>query len=100
MSTSRLFSVLDKALPDEKIIQDFSDRIWNDKELNGTYVELNNEWKFIPDNAPLDIVTKALFKEYFEIPFGTYKVMVAIGGNYKSGTWIFDSKILFCNALS
>ena len=69
MSTSRLFSLLDKALPDEKIIQDFSDRIWNDKEL------------------------------YFEIPNGFYKVMVAIGGNYKSGTWIFDSKILFCNPL-
>ncbi len=80
MSTPRLYLLLDEILPDKQIIQDLSNRIWNDKELKGSYIELGGEWKFVPDNAPIDIVTKALFKEYYDIPFGRYKVMVAIGG--------------------
>lgn len=80
MSTQNLYSLLDQTLPNEQIIQNLSDRIWNHKDKNGTYIELNEEWKFVPDNARIDIVTKAFFKKYFDIPFGTYKVMVAIGG--------------------
>ena len=79
MTTSRLYLLLDETLPDEQIVQDLSDIIWNDKELKGINIELNDEWKFVPENTPISIVTKALFKEYYDIPFGTYKVMVAIG---------------------
>lgn len=95
MSTSRLYSLLDQTLPDEQIIKDLSDRIWNDKELRGINIELNEEWKFVPENTPINIVTKALFKEYYDIPFGTYTVMVAIGGIKSQKHGILTAKYCF-----
>ncbi|MEO0844399.1 MAG: hypothetical protein AAF063_36865, partial [Cyanobacteria bacterium J06643_5] len=95
MTTSRLYLLLDETLPDEQIIQDLSDRIWNDKELKGINIELNDQWKFVPENTPISIVTKALFKEYYDIPFGTYKVMVAIGGITSQKHGILKAKYCF-----
>ena len=81
MSTSRLCSLLDETLPDKQIIKDLSERVWQNKKLGGDYVSWGREeYMFIPENVPIDIVTKAFYKEYYENKFGTYKVMAAIGG--------------------
>ena len=34
----------------------------------------------MPIDTRIDIITKAVFKEYVEMPFGAYKAQVAIGG--------------------
>lgn len=80
MNTSNLFSMLDKALPDEQIIKDLSNTIWQEKESGGIDIEVDDRKQFIPENISFDIVTKALFKEHYNLGFGTYRVMVAIGG--------------------
>ena len=64
MNTQRLFSLLDEILPNEKIIKDLSNRIWDDKQSEGNYIELYRDYLFVPKNVPIDIVTKSLYKEY------------------------------------
>jgi len=89
----RVESLLDELLPDEKIKQDLAGILWKDGE-DGS-VEINEVWITIPFGCPLDITTKAYFKEYYGINFGPYKVQIAIGGALETGYGPIEAKLCF-----
>jgi len=71
---------MDEALPDEMILQDVYNLLARDAEDGQKRIELDEQWVSIPINIPVDIVTKAFFKEYYDVGWGiSYRVLVAIG---------------------
>ncbi|GBC60514.1 hypothetical protein DENIS_1471 [Desulfonema ishimotonii] len=81
MKKTDLERALDEALPDEKILSDVKRLLEYNAENGVTEIELNEKWVPIPIDVPIDIVSKAFLKEYYEgVGFGAYRVLVAIGG--------------------
>jgi hypothetical protein len=55
-----------------------------------------NFWRVIPDDdVSLDIITKCVFKEHKNIDFGTYRVMIAVGGIEEQKYGSIDPKYFF-----
>jgi hypothetical protein len=84
MNTEYLFEVIDEILPDKKIVYDFLNAISQLENQNSDSqvicIEVDDEEKYIPIDVDVKIITKAVFKEYTDIGFGTYRVMIAVGG--------------------
>lgn len=81
MDVFGLTQAIDNALPDHQVIADIR-RILEDESGGkaGVAVEVEEDaWEEIPVNAPIHVVTKAFFKEYFGIGFGSIRVQVAVG---------------------
>ncbi len=75
--TGALASLLNQALPDEKILAD----LWKALSDGGPKVELNDVWVEIPFKTEVEVVTKAYFLESLSnVGFGVYKVLLALGG--------------------
>jgi hypothetical protein len=80
MDTDAVLRALDAALPDSTILADLARLLWND-DRDAAHVELGGRSVRVPGGIPLEIVGKAFFKEYFDVPFNTgYRVQVAVGG--------------------
>jgi hypothetical protein len=93
MTDINLQTVLDNTLPDSQIINDVSQIIW--EEAKGI-LTIEEDVIAIPKNALIVIVTKAFFKEYFDIGFGTcFTVQLAIGGIDKQECGILYPGICF-----
>ncbi len=81
MDAVKVIKAIDEALPDEVILQDIHNLLAQDAVDGQTRIELGREWASIPINTPVDIVTKAFYKEYYNAGWGTsYRVLTAIGG--------------------
>ena len=81
MNTGSVLQYLDSLLPNDKVIQDIVNYTWGD-ENHEVEVEVEDEMKVILSKPqPIEVVTKALYHEYFEVSFGTgYRVLAALGG--------------------
>lgn len=83
-STNELFDKLDIVLSNDKVKEDVSKILIEGANSDGTLFTFGDENErkvLVPNNVNIEIITKALFKEYFEeVDFGVYRVMVAIGG--------------------
>lgn len=78
--TQRVVQALDAALADAKVVEDLTKLLWAGDVLRAK-IDLDGVQVEIPRNTPLQITTKAFFKEYFDVSFRTgYRVQVAIGG--------------------
>lgn len=87
MNTDEVLQCLDFILSDSKIIRDIAQQIDDIAQLSEyakdqIEIEVEDGVRIIvPCKVPVDIVTKALYKEYFDINFGTgYRVLAALGG--------------------
>jgi len=87
MNTDDVLHSFDLILSDTKIIQDIAQQIDHIAQFNKGVkgqieIEVEDDVRIIvPCKVPVDIVTKALYREYFEINFGTgYRVLAALGG--------------------
>jgi hypothetical protein len=82
-TTDELFNLLDNALSNDKVKKDLLEILKKEAKADGTWIifdEEQDEKILVPNNVNIEVVTKALFKEYFEdIDFGVYRVMIAIG---------------------
>lgn len=93
MSTVKVAEMLNSTLPNNQILNDVSQIIW---ETGEGQIELEGEKNYIPKGTVVDVVTKAFFLEYFDIGFGTcYKVEVAIGGVVDEKHGIFSARYCF-----
>lgn len=80
MRTVNLIEELDRLLPDSQIIEDITSILWQ-KGSKGAEIELERAKVLVPPNTRLEVVTKSLFKEYYDVGFGTcYRAQVAVGG--------------------
>ena len=80
MDTAAVLRALDAALPDSTIVADLARLLWN-ADKDDAEVELGDQWVAVPRGTALEIVGKAFFKEYFDVPFKTgYRVQMAVGG--------------------
>lgn len=78
MSMTALITLLDNCISDEKILVDLTQLIW--KECDGKIEFQEDVITQIPRNTVFKIITKAFFKEYYQIGYSTgYKVIVSIG---------------------
>jgi len=88
MNTSHILQRLDSILPNHQIIQDvaqqFDKMILKNAKKTRNEIEIEIEDQaiiIIPRQVSVEIVTKALYKEYFDISFGTgYRILAALGG--------------------
>jgi hypothetical protein len=81
VNTDELLRLIDKLLPDDRIISDFSKFILSNCRGKHISIELDeDETQIVPVDVDIAIVTKAVLKEYTSFTFGTYKVIVAVGG--------------------
>lgn len=88
MNTNHILQHLDSILPNHKIIQDVAQQLdkmtLKSAKKNRDEVEIEIEDQaiiIVPRQMSVEIVTKALYKEYFEISFGTgYRVLAVLGG--------------------
>jgi hypothetical protein len=88
-----LLDLLDKALPDSQVVSDISRILW--RESNGL-VELEEGDLSVPQSVPIEIVTKAFFKEYYDISFGNcFRTQVAIGGIEYQDSGVLFAKFCF-----
>jgi hypothetical protein len=79
MDTTQLFSALDTALPDEKIVCDILGWLEQNSVSGNIQIELDDEVINVPTSTGVEIVTKTLLKEYTDAGFSTYRVEVSIG---------------------
>lgn len=87
MTYHAVIHALDLALPDEQIRRDMTTLLAEDAD-NGTvtisFDDDDKELVCIPLDAPIEMVTKAFFKEYVAgVGFGVYRVLVAVGGFHR-----------------
>ncbi len=97
MDVFGLTQAIDNALPDHQVIADIR-RILEDESGGKAEVAVEVEedtWEEIPVNAPIQVVTKAFFKEYFEIGFGSFRVLMAIGGVQDEKFGLLSAKYCF-----
>jgi len=91
--------VLDEALPDEKIVKDILIVLREYTQDGGVEIELDEaEGKtvFIPENPRVEIVTKVLLKEYYDVNFRSgYRVQIALGGIQEQKYGILDARYCF-----
>lgn len=77
--TENLNIVIDDALPNHKIIHDVQEEMRDDNNSDTISVEISGKFISVPLDVPIFVITKAFFKEYYSLPFGTYRVMVSLG---------------------
>jgi hypothetical protein len=97
MNVVELLQAIDNALPDNQVIADIR-RILEDGSGGKAEVAIEVEegtWEEIPVNAPIQVVTKAFFKEYFGIGFGSFRVQVAVGGVQEEEFGVLFAKYCF-----
>ena len=87
--------VLDRALPDERIIADVREVLRENSESDAVAVELDGEWLSVPCDVPIEVVTKACFREKYGIGFGTYKAQIALGGVTDEADGFLEAKFCF-----
>jgi hypothetical protein len=93
--TTDVLRALDSILPDSTVLEDLSISLWN-TDKDAAEVELGGQWVQVPRGTPLEIVTKAFLKEYFDVPFNTgYRVQVAVGGVNGQEFGILSAAICF-----
>ncbi|RKZ44555.1 MAG: hypothetical protein DRR00_27945 [Candidatus Parabeggiatoa sp. nov. 3] len=87
MNTGDILQCLDSILPDRKIIRDIAQQLddiaqFDEYTRGQVEIEVEDEMRIIvPREASVDIVTKAFYREYFDINYGTgYRVLAALGG--------------------
>jgi hypothetical protein len=80
MSTEDVIAALDQALPDGVVLDELRTILHQHASSGATEVEVGGELIRIPLDVVISVVTKAFFKEYYDIGFSTgYRVEVAIG---------------------
>ena len=95
MDTEAVIRALDGALPDATVLADLAGILW-DGGKDTAEVELDGLLVPVPRGAPLEIVTKAFLKEYFDVSFKTgYRVQVAVGGVSSEQFGILSAGICF-----
>ena len=88
MNTNHVLQRLDSRLPNPKIAQDIAQQLdkialrKTTRDRDEVEIEVEDQAIIIvPRQTPVEIITKALYKEYFDISFGTgYRVLAALGG--------------------
>lgn len=97
MAYINVIKAINEALPDEQIGKDISNILQKYAKQGGVEVELSEDKLLvIPENVPIDIVTKSFFKEYYDINFRSgYRVQVAIGGIQNQKYGILYAKYCF-----
>jgi hypothetical protein len=82
MGTDIVIRALDEALPDS-VVEEALRSILRQEAAGAETVclEMDGEHIMVPRDASTDLVTKAFFKEYYDVGFSTgYRAQVAIGG--------------------
>ena len=99
MTCIKALVVLDEALPDEKIVRDILSMLREYTREGGVEIELDEgEGKtvFIPENPRVEIVTKVLLKEYYDVNFRSgYRVQIALGGIKENKYGILSARYCF-----
>ena len=85
MNTKDIFEAIDLLLPDSQIFADFYALALDLSKYYGTNkfcIILDDDEPIIIMNVDvkIEIITKAVFEYRKNIPFGTYKVLIAVGG--------------------
>lgn len=81
MSFTEVVEVLDRVLPDDKVVQDARLLLGERSDGETVALRLGRRKVLIPIESVLEIVTKAAFKEYFAgVGFAVYRVLIAVGG--------------------
>jgi hypothetical protein len=79
MNSSGVIAAMDAVLPDDRILMDVARIIG--RERKGGQICVEEDYIDLAGDPKIDLVTKSLFKEYFDISFGSgYRVQVAVGG--------------------
>jgi hypothetical protein len=96
MNTNELLHAMDELLPDDGIISDFSKFMLSNARGHNICIQLDDcESKTVPVGVAISIITKAVFKEYTKFAFGTYKVVVAVGGIDREKYGLITAKYCF-----
>ncbi len=98
MSTTDVLTALDRALSDECIIVDILQVLRESGESGVVAVELDGEIARVPVDPPVDVITKACFREKYGSGFGTYRVQVAIGGITDAAHGVLEATYCFATA--
>jgi hypothetical protein len=108
-NTASLIVQFNQILPDERIAEDLRDGLRNSSSMNFVAIELEEERIQVPCDVSIQVVSKALFKDRYNIPgWGTLRAQVALGevtdpldgtafAEYCFGTLYYDEN---CNLIS
>ncbi len=97
MGINLVTEALDAVLPDERILRDLTQALAEAGGASSQDADIETEHGHVrisPD-AEKAIVTKAFFKEYYDIPFGVYRVQVALGGVEKQQHGVLYARYCF-----
>jgi hypothetical protein len=95
MTTAEMIEHLEAILTDSKIVRDIDDLLSQRDDKGNVELHLNDQIVLVPPDTSVSVVTKALFKDYYDTGFGTYKVQVAIGGVSTQEYGVIEARYCF-----
>lgn len=98
MDSTKVIEAINEVLPDDRIHCDLKNTLKKSNQSGQVKVYLEDEDKIValPNQLQADIISKAFFKEYFDIRFGTgYRVQISLGGIETQKNGIIYPKLCF-----